>query len=70
MTETNKPEPTTEPFWVHLDGPNGETEKLYVMAWDHIDARLLGEEYTGEEYTGEVNDREGWTVSDVRSAAS
>lgn len=61
MSETTDPD--TEPFWVHLDGPNGETEKIYVMAWDHIDARELGEHYISE-----VNDRAGWTVSDVRSA--
>lgn len=67
MTTEPKTEPTadltTEPFWVHLDGPDEKTEKLYVMAWDHMDARELGEHYISE-----VSDREGWTVSDVRSA--
>lgn len=66
LTDEDAPkdtDPDTEPFWVHLDGPNGETEKVYVQAWDHIDAKELGEHYISE-----VRDRDGWTVSDVRAA--
>lgn len=57
-----KDEPNTEPFWVYLDGPDGQTEKVYVQAWDHIDARELGEYYISE-----VRDPESWTVSDVKA---